>query len=276
VTIGVRSILQSALLKKTYPTPFCERSETHYKILKFLDTSFDATIVIADHLKASPVTLKGLQYGRFTVGTMRDALGIIHLVTDVIPSIYFTLKIFFNLMRGLGSKEDVVLNPRKPTSQLAHYEIAQGTGEKLCCMGGIAMQLIQAGSSTFSFAVCRPLLFLKHEGFSLNTPLQSVADSYHGVMAIKHFSGLAKHAFELGYYSLAHQRALERGIDSKIVCQFYSKKVLELSVACIEKGLQFILSLAKLLVANLHPAFRIPFAFAIAGIGLYCTSLKTQ
>ena len=250
------------LVKATSDSHFIKvlrRPECHYKIVKAADTILDAIEEIARASQASEETFIGLAYGRTSAKMVRDILGVVHIFTGLIPRLIFALKLICDLCQGLVTHTDVPLHPSKESSELDYNEIAKGNSEKVLSLVSTSAQFIKAGSATFAFA--SPFVSLAAQPIAL---------------LVKHSSGFIGHAFEMGYHSVAFQRALEEGEPSVYAYQIFAKKWIELSVGLLEKGLQLIHDGAKMLHATTPASVRLPLAFAIAGLGFYKVWLKTE
>jgi hypothetical protein len=275
VSIAVHSLFHSSLLKTSHWSRFFEQPETPYKLLRAADPFLDAAIEIAVSAKAPPAAELGLHFTRTALGTIRDCLSIIHLFWTVIPSLYFGLKSFFDLAKGLNSSQPIPLNPRKPSSQLAYYEEAHGREEKLCAMGSVVSRLLQASAAIFCLGVSRPILYLQSKEISISPAASALARAHYPVQAAQHGAGLAVHIFELVYHSFVYRRAILKREDRQTADHIFFKNTLFHGSGCVEKILKCTYDLAKTLQPNLPPAVRIPSAAIIAGIGLYRTWLKT-
>ena len=99
--------------------------------------------------------------------------------------------------------------------------------------------------------------------------------NHNTLMLVKHSSGAISCAFEMGYYSTAYQRAVTAGDGTEKSFNHYVKKMHELALGLIEKVLQVIYDIAKLLQGVPSPWFRLPLTLSIAAVGLIKVWVKT-
>lgn len=261
MALAIRSCFSSCLSSDFHCWRVVRHPEGQYKIVKALDPILDAIGEIAKASDASEGTLVGISYARTSVQVLRDILSVFHIFSHVIPSLIWSLKLFFELVKGVCGKQDVPLNQFKRQSQLDYNEIAKGRVEKAFALGAVAAKTIKGGSATFRF---------------LSSPFSLTAKTHQAALVIEHSSAVLGHGLEMGYQHIAFHRALGEGASHASTYTIYAKRMCELTVALLEKILQVIFSLAKIFDTTLPPGFRLPIAFSIAGLGLYRVWQKTE
>lgn len=272
MSLGVRSTFTSCLSSESHFFTFLRNRRAQYRLIKAADPLLDTVSEIAKATHAPEEWMKGIAYTRMGFRTIRDLLGISHIFVTVIPSLIHSMRLLWNLCRSFSSGRSVPLHPTKAQSELAYDEVAIGNSEKILCIAALAAQTTKAGSSTFAFCVCQPLLYLQiSEGVKLGEGLQAIGGSYQTLMFVKHASGLTAHGFEMAYQYTAFQRTDLMKRDHAI----FSKKMIDMSLGMIENGLHLLYDISKTLQTTVPAGFRLPLTCAIAGVGLYRTWLKT-
>lgn len=248
---------------------FFNRPETPYTLLKAVDALFDVTTEIAKTSKASEETLHGMNYSRFYVGMARDILGIVHLFVDVVPAICMMLKMIWDLAKGLTSNRSVSLSPFKHHVELIYCEMALDRKEKICSLVSVSAKLLKAVSMMFSSCICKPIVCLEKIGYTLSHSLHELGRAGQIIATVKHASGALSVICDLIYHNMAYQRVLEDRGDYRSLYVIFQKKIIQLIMSLMQKGLQIMYDITKMLTPIPHPALRLPLTLAIATIGLY-------
>jgi len=259
MALAVQSCFRSCVSCKSHMAKVIRHPEGQYKIIKAIYPIFDIIGEIARSFQASEATQRGITYGRDSVKRVSNLLGFIHTFTSIIPSFACSLKLFWELAKGLVTESSVQLHPFKSPSELEFCEIAKGKSEKFLCLGLISAKAIKNSSAASAFFL-RPF---------------ANAVIYREMLFVKHTSGLIGHALEVGYNYMAFQRALGEGIAFECAYKIFEQRIIEQAVALIEKSLQLLYDIA-LIFQQVPPTwFRLPLLIAIAGLSLYRVWLKT-
>jgi hypothetical protein len=256
----VHSCFSSYLSQSPQLKCFLQIPETQYKIIKAADAVFDAIAEISKASHASETSLAAIAFGRSTLKALRNVLGGIHIVTSILPSLILSIKLHFDLIKSFFTHADVTMHANKGET-VAYIEKAQGVKEKSVCLSALTTKSVKSAASLSAFTLSHFVGTEKQHGT---------------LMLIKHTSGAAAHAFEMSFYSLAFDRAISQGTCTVECYAHYIKKMHALALGIIEKGLQVLYDIAKML-QGLPPAwFRLPLTFSISLIGLYGIWVKTQ
>lgn len=234
---------------------FLDHSEAQYKIVRAVDPVLDLFEVVARSKGCSDQFLEGVKYSRMSAKVVRDILGVIYILTSLLPNFLTGCKVFYD-------QHVSPLCRKNPPDE--HPPVYQQRSKKYVehglHFGALASKFVKAASQLLAF-------FSKP--FVQTETLQTL-------ILAKHAAGFSSVAFEMSYRYVSIRRTLDAGLLTESEYEKYQNKIMELSVGLLEKGLQVVYDCIKMLEKNPAPKIRLPFTFLIAGLGLYKVSLKMR
>lgn len=255
---------------------FVQRPAAQYKLLKVFDSLLDTFGEIAGACDASSYTLETITNSRIYAGITGSALSITHTFFRVIPGLVYSLRLLWNLGRGWVFQKEVPLNQFAPLQHLKYNEIAKGNLEIGLSSAATLFHLLSGTSSTFSYCVCRPIVFAETFGkMHLSSTAHSLGQVCSIFMVVKQAAACLGHAFVIGYQYVSSNRAVYEGANAQDVRQNFVKEFLISTLSLLERFLLLIFECSKWIQAPLPPWFRLPITLSAAGIGLYRTWLTT-
>ena len=261
---------------------FFQRIEGPDKLLKLADPILDTIGEIAKASGASDSTLDGIEKGRSLARVTRDGIGFFTIFNGVIPALAINLKNIYALTTGLISGKDVPLTeiPRQ------HNDVAIGKTEKILAAGANFGKGVGAATCIVGFGLCRPIANIeKYGGISLGQTAHNIGKAFPTVMMVGHIGGIIGSSCEIGYQYTAFNRdpAItevqvnnNKKYNIKDNYESFVKKMVENTVGLVEKILEFIQTIVKLIGHAIPAWFRLPLTLGIASLGLYKVWLKTE
>ena len=250
-----------------------QRTDGPDKLLKMADPLLDTIGEIAAAAGASDSTLEGIGKGRALAKTGRDAIGFFNIFNGVIPNLVQSMKNIFHLMRGLITGDNVSLE----AGSEKYNDVAKSTTEKILAAGANFGRGVGSGTYIVGYGLCRPLANIEKYGeVSLGQTAHNIGQAFPTFMMVNHLGEMIGSTCEMGFQYTAFNRAIDNtsGKPSEIYQEF-EKQMLDNTLSLLEKSLELLYDIVKLIGQAIPAWFRLPLTLGIATLSLYKVWLKT-
>ncbi|MCH9625778.1 MAG: hypothetical protein S4CHLAM123_09580 [Chlamydiales bacterium] len=247
------------------------------KSLKLIDAGLDTASVCARVFTGDDAVVEGLDSGREAVKVGRDVMGIFNIFAGVMRGLIRQCISFFQLAKAWvkndGEKVDLKwfehsIGFNKDTAK--YNSVAQGRTQQFLAAGVTFGKAVGSATYIVGFGACRWTSNLgKYGKVQLSETARSIGAAFPLVMMINHMGGVTAGVFDLGFQYRAYQDAVSRGENAQATFGVYVKTLPKIFLGLVEKTLELMLDVAKLISNALPSWFRLPVTLGIATLGVY-------